>query len=308
MDDLLLIYNFFKRNGNKLVLLTLIWLMFTLMFVQDAFGKHDENIRISNNGIISYYDFEGAKTGDQVIRDKVGKNDMRTFGNPEILNGEQGEGWYSNLVQILGADGFSYLEIPFTPNYNSKSFTIGFWGGFGSVGLDVNREFGPWDLHKNYYWSWGDKISLYITSELVEEEVVWWVEGDDDEVQTFQMEQYTVNLKFGDKTYIFPLHETEFLYTHYTVVYDGVNDVLVGYWEGQQQIRARNILRPAVGGNPIRFATDHKLVHNFSGRFDEIVFYNRPITPIEVAKLYSGMGLKVEPKLKLTTTWGEVKR
>ena len=308
MDDLLLIYNFFKRNGNKLVLLTLIWLMFTLMFVQDAFGKHDENIRISNNGIISYYDFEGAKTGDQVIRDKDGKNDMRTFGNPEILNGEQGEGWYSNLVQILGADGFSYLEIPFTPNYNSKSFSIGFWGGFGSVGLDVNREFGPWDLHKNYYWSWGDKISLYITSELVEEEVVWWVEGDDDEVQTFQMEQYTVNLKFGDKTYTFPLHETEFLYTHYTVVYDGVNDVLVGYWEGQQQIRERNILRPAVGGNPIRFATDHKLEHNFSGRFDEIVFYNRPITPIEVAKLYSGMGLKVEPKLKLTTTWGEVKR
>ena len=200
------------------------------------------------------------------------------------------------------------MEIPYTPNYNSKSFTIGFWGGFGSVGLDVNREFGPWDLHKNYYWSWGNKIALYLTSEIVEEEVVWWVEGDDDEVQTFQMEQYTVNLKFGDKTYIFPMHETEFMYTHYTIVYDGDNDILIGYWEGQQQIRERNILRPAVGGNPIRFAADHKLVHNFSGRFDEIVFYNRPLTPIEVAKLYSGMGMIVEPKLKLTTTWGEVKR
>ena len=287
----------------------IIFLVLLLLFSVKAEGKHDENIRISNYGIISYYDFEGAKTGDQVIRDKVGKNDMRLFGNPEIIDGTDGQSWYSNLVQILGADGFSYLEIPFTPNYNSKSFTIVFWGGFGSVGLDVNREFGPWDLHKNYYWSWGDKISLYITSELVEQEVVWWVEGDDDdEVQTFQMEQYTVNLKFGDKTYTFPLHETEFLYTHYTVVYDGDNDILIGYWEGQQQIRERNILRPAVGGNPIRFAADHKLVHNFSGRFDEIVFYNRPITPIEVAKLYSGMGMKVEPKLKLATTWGEVKK
>ena len=142
---------------------------------------------------------------------------------------------------------------------------------------------------------------------MVEEEVVWWVEGDDEEVQTFQLEQYTVNLKFGDKTYIFPLHETEFLYTHYTVVYDGVNDVLIGYWEGQQQIRERNVLRPAVGGNPIRFGADYKLEHNFSGRFDEIVFYNRPLTPIEVAKLYSGMGLQIKPKLKLSTTWGEVK-
>ena len=284
-----------------------IFLFLLLLFSLSASGKHDNDIRITNNGIISYYDFEGAKTGDQVIRDKFGKNDMRTFGNPEILNGEQGEGWYSNLVQILGADGFSYLEIPFIPNYNSKSFSIGFWGGFGSVGLDVNREFGPWDLHKNYYWSWGNKISLYITSEMVEEEVVWWIEGDDEEVQTFQLEQYTVNLKFGDKTYIFPMHETEFLYTHYTVVYDGVNDVLIGYWEGQQQIRERNVLRPAVGGNPIRFGTDHKLEHNFSGRFDEIVFYNRPLTPIEVAKLYSGMGLQINPKLKLSTTWGEVK-
>ena len=284
-----------------------IFLFLLLLLSLSASGKHDNDIRISNNGIISYYDFEGAKTGDQVIRDKIGKNDMRTFGNPEILNGEQGEGWYSNLVQILGADGFSYLEIPFTPNYNSKSFSIGFWGGFGSVGLDVNREFGPWDLHKNYYWSWGNKISLYITSEMVEEEVVWWVEGDDEEVQTFQLEQYTVNLKFGDKTYTFPMHETEFMYTHYTIVYDGVNDVLIGYWEGQQQIRERNVLRPAVGGNPIRFGTDHKLEHNFSGRFDEIVFYNRPLTPIEVAKLYSGIGLQIKPKLKLSTTWGEVK-
>ena len=293
---------------DEYVVVFLMWLFFTILFVQQTYGKHDENIRISNNGIISYYDFEGAKTGDQVIRDKVGKNDMRLFGNPEIIDGNDDGGWYSHLVQILGADGFSYLEMPYTPNYNSKSFTIGFWGGFGSVGLDVNREFGPWDLHKNYYWSWGNKIALYLTSEIVEQEVVWWVEGDDDEVQTFQMEQYTVNLKFGDKTYTFPLHESEFMYTHYAVVYDGDNDILIGYWEGQQQIRERNILRPAVGGNPIRFASDHKLEHNFSGRFDEIVFYNRPITPIEVAKLYSGMGLKIEPKLKLTTTWGEVKR
>ena len=297
-----------KTIKDEYVVVFLMWLFFTILFVQQTYGKHDENIRISNNGIISYYDFEGAKTGDQVVRDKVGKNDMRLFGNPEIIDGNDDGGWYSHLVQILGADGFSYLEMPYTPNYNSKSFTIGFWGGFGSVGLDVNREFGPWDLHKNYYWSWGNKIALYLTSEIVEQEVVWWIEGDEDEVQTFQLEQYTVNLKFGDKTYTFPLHETEFLYTHYAVVYDGDNDILIGYWEGQQQIRERNILRPAVGGNPIRFAADHKLVHNFSGRFDEIVFYNRPITPIEVAKLYSGMGLKVAPKLKLTTTWGEVKR
>ena len=286
----------------------IIFLVLLLLFSVKAEGKHDEDIRISNNGIISYYDFEGAKTGDQVIRDKVGKNDMRLFGNPEIIDGNDDGGWYSHLVQILGADGFSYLEMPYTPNYNSKSFTIGFWGGFGSVGLDVNREFGPWDLHKNYYWSWGNKIALYLTTEIVDQEVVWWVEGDDDEVETFQMEQYTVNLKFGDKTYTFPLHESEFMYTHYAVVYDGDNDILIGYWEGQQQIRERNILRPAVGGNPIRIAADHKLEHNFSGRFDEIVFYNRPLTPIEVAKLYSGMGMKVEPKLKLATTWGEVKK
>ena len=168
----------------------IIFLFLLLLFSLKAEGKHDESIRISNNGIVSYYDFEGAKTGDQVIRDKVGKNDMKLYGNPEIIDGEQGEGWYSNLVQILGADGFSYLEMSYIPNYNSKSFTIGFWGGFGSVGLDVNREFGPWDLHKNYYWSWGNKIALYLTTEIVDQEVIWWVEGDDDEVETFQMEQY----------------------------------------------------------------------------------------------------------------------
>ena len=129
----------------------LMWLFFTILFVQDTYGKHYDDVRIPNNGIVSYYDFEDAKAEDQVIRDKFGSNDMRIFGDIDIINGVQEGGWYSHLVQILGADGFSYLEMPFIPEYNSKSFSIGFYGGFGTVGLDVEREFGPWNLDKNYF-------------------------------------------------------------------------------------------------------------------------------------------------------------
>ena len=186
-----------------------IFICLLLLFVFKADGKHYDNVRIPNNGIISYYDFEGAKAEDQVIRDKFGSNDMRIFGDIDIINGAEEGGWYSHLVQILGADGFSYLEMPFIPEYNSKSFSIGFYGGFGTVGLDVEREFGPWNLDKNYFWSWGNKIAVYITSDMVEQEVAWFVEGDD-EPETFTLEQYTTNLKFGDKTYVFYTHDAQF--------------------------------------------------------------------------------------------------
>ena len=285
----------------------LMWLFFTILFVQDTYGKHYDDVRIPNNGIVSYYDFEDARSEDQVIRDKFGSNDMRIFGDIDIINGVQEGGWYSHLVQILGADGFSYLEMPFIPEYNSKSFSIGFYGGFGTVGLDVEREFGPWNLDKNYFWSWGNKIAVYITADMVEQEVAWFVEGDD-EPETFTLEQYTTNLKFGDKTYVFYTHDAQFAYHQYVVVYDGANDTLMGYWDGQQHIRELNVSRPVVSGKPIRFATDHKLEHNFSGRFDEITFYNRPLTPLEVTRYYGGIGLEIKSQNSLVTTWGEMKK
>jgi hypothetical protein len=257
--------------------------MFTLMFVQDVYGRHYDEVRIPNNGIVSYYDFEGSHTGDLTIPDKAGKNNMKVVGFPEIIDGTAGEGWYSNLVEVVGANAFSFLEIPYTPEFNSKSFSIGFYGGF--CGLD------SWDLHKNYYWSWGDNLAMCITTEEVD--------GD---------ELYTTNLRFGNKTYSFFTHAEQFAYYHYVVVYDGTNRILMGYWDGQQQIRDTDVSRPSVSGSPIRFATDNNLNHNFSGRFDEIAIYNRPLTPIEVTRYYGGVGLEIEPKGKLACTWGEVKR
>ena len=267
-----------------------IFLFLSLLFTIEAHGKHYDEVRIPNNGIVSYYDFEGSHTGDPIFLDKVGNNGMKVFGFPEIIDGTAGEGWYSNLVQILGADGFSYLEIPFVPKYNTKSFSIGFQGGFGNLGGVEN-----WNFNKNHYWSWGDKIAMYMTSEVVTEE-------------DYEYELYTTNLKFGNKTYKFLTHDAQFAYHHYVVVYDGANRTLLGYWDGQQQIRDTNVPRPPVSGSPIRFAADHDLDHNFSGRFDEIAFYNRPLTPLEVTKYYGGIGLKIDPKLKLTITWGEMKK
>ena len=265
------------------VVVFLMWLFFTIIFVQDVYGKHYDEVRIPNNGIVSYYDFEGSHTGDLTIPDKAGKNNMKVVGFPEIIDGTAGEGWYSNLVEVVGANAFSFLEIPYTPEFNSKSFSIGFYGGF--CGLD------SWDLHKNYYWSWGDNLAMCITIEVVDED-----------------ELYTTNLRFGNKTYSFFTHAEQFAYYHYVVVYDGTNRILMGYWDGQQQIRDTNVSRPSVSGSPIRFATDNNLNHNFSGRFDEIAIYNRPLTPIEVTRYYGGVGLEIEPKGKLAYTWGEVKR
>jgi len=288
-----------------------IFLFLSLLFTLKAHGKHYDEVRIPNNGIVSYYDFEGSHTGDPTIPDKVGKNDMKVFGFPRIVDGTAGEGWYSNLVEVVGTDGFSFLEIPYIHKYNTKSFSIGFYGGFGTL---FDGTIGLWDLHKNYYWSWGDKIAMCITAETVVEEE-HWVEGimingvmvEQEMVDEVEYELYTTNLRFGDKTYSFYTHDAQFAYHQYVVVYDGTNRILMGYWDGQQHIRELNVPRPKVSGSPIRFATDHDLEHNFSGRFDEIAFYNRPLTPIEVTRYYGGMSLKIEPKEKLTWIWGEVK-
>ena len=268
---------------DQYVVVFLMWLFFTILFVQDSYGKHYDNVKIPNNGIVSYYDFEGSHTGDPTIPDKAGKNNMKVVGFPRIVDGTAGEGWYSNLVEVVGANAFSFLEIPYTPEFNSKSFSIGFYGGF--CGLD------SWDLHKNYYWSWGDNLAMCITTEEVD--------GD---------ELYTTNLRFGNKTYSFFTHAEQFAYYHYVVVYDGTNRILMGYWDGQQQIRDTNVSRPSVSGSPIRFATDNNLNHNFSGRFDEIAIYNRPLTPIEVTRYYGGVGLEIKSQNSLVTIWGEMKK
>ena len=293
----------------------IIFLCLLLLFSLKADGKHYDSMKIPNNGIVSFYDFEGSQTGDPIFTDKVGKNDMKAFGFIEIIDGTGDYSWYSNLAQILGADGFSWMEIPFIPQYNTKSFSIGFLGGFGTVGLDVKRGFGPWNLHNNHFWSWGDKIAMYITTEIVTE---YWNEGlkrwqdeiidglDEDDIYKYPI--YTTHLRFGDKRYKFFTHDPEFDYNHYVVVYDGIDRTLMGYWEGQLHIRELDVPRPTVSGHPIRFGTDHKLVNNISGRFDEIAFYNRPLTPHEVAKYYGGRGLEIKPKNKLAWTWGEVKR
>ncbi len=298
----------------RLIGVGIIFLCLLLLFSWKADGKHYDDVRIPNNGLISFYDFEGSQTGDPFFPDKVGKNYMKAFGFIEIIDGTGDYSWYSNLAQILGADGFSWMEIPFISQYNTKSFSIGFLGGFGTVGLDVKRGFGPWNLHNNYFWSWGDKIAMYITTETVTE---YWNEKlrqwqDEiidglDEVDIYKYPLYTTHLRFGDKRYKFFTHDPEFDYNHYVVVYDGVNRVLMGYWEGQQHFRELNVQRPLVSGHPIRFGTDNKLANNISGRFEEIAFYNRPLTPSEVTRYFGGRGLKIKPKNKMAWTWGELK-
>ena len=48
-------------------------LFLSLFFTLNAFGKHFNDVRIPNNGIVSFYDFEGSQNGDPIFPDKVGK-------------------------------------------------------------------------------------------------------------------------------------------------------------------------------------------------------------------------------------------
>ena len=53
----------------------IIFLCLLLLFSLKADGKHYDSMKIPNNGIVSFYDFEGSQTGDPIFPDKVGKND-----------------------------------------------------------------------------------------------------------------------------------------------------------------------------------------------------------------------------------------
>ena len=64
-----------ERATIRLVGVVTIFLFLSLLFTLNAYGKHYDGMRIPNNGIVSFYDFEGSQTGDPIFPDKVGKND-----------------------------------------------------------------------------------------------------------------------------------------------------------------------------------------------------------------------------------------
>ncbi len=46
----------------------------------------------------------------------------------------------------------------------------------------------------------------------------------------------------------------------------------------------------------------------FIGIIDEVLIYNRAVSANEVKQLFMAQGLSVEPRSKLTTQWGNIKK
>ena len=62
------------------------------------------------------------------------------------------------------------------------------------------------------------------------------------------------------------------------------------------------IPRSSISGYPIMFGGN-----GFAGRFDDIKLYNKRLRPWEITANYWGTEYSVDPKNKLSITWGEVK-
>ena len=62
------------------------------------------------------------------------------------------------------------------------------------------------------------------------------------------------------------------------------------------------IPRSSMFGHPIVFGGS-----GFAGRFDDIKLYNKRLRPWEITANYWGTEYSVDPKNKVTTTWGEIK-
>ena len=265
---------YLSNYRDHILVYFLIWLMFTFMFVESSFGIGEHESLVSS-GLKHFWGFEDE---NNLLRDEKGLVHGEEHGLVQYVP-QEFSFTFNDVIHLHGNINDAKIRFP-RWSMGEGSWSLNFWFGYGIHLIDLkDHELFLHELVDGLIFKWGN-IKV--------------------EYNRRPDPRDLLEVIVGDKFYSWELDGFEYYYVSLT--YEE-NDVGVNLWiDGVNHTFLRS--KPNVLDSKIQFGGE-----NFAGRINDVAYYNRAIKGWEITRNYFAVkGMKIKPKLKLTTTWGEIKR
>ncbi|MBM3242874.1 LamG domain-containing protein [Candidatus Poribacteria bacterium] len=257
--------------------------VFTIM-VTPIWHANVADAQLVERGLVSYWAFDKDTIEGGILKDVWGNNDGKIYGDPKVINGKVKES-----LEFDGVD--DYVEVPDNDSLDmgKSDFSICAW-----IKTEAKEVFdfmavifGDGDMMGG-----GDpSYSILLFSKTM---------------PAFELYDLKTYLDRDGHNSQKPVNDGK--YYHLAWVFDHDKDCSI-YINGKFDIKydismigdLNNNQDSMIGNQPTRDFF-------FPGVIDELVIYNRTLSEAEVAKNFDAKGLSVEPMVRVTLTWGEIKK
>ena len=238
---------------------------------------------IATDGLVSYWSFDKTSVEGKVVKDVWGENHGNMVGDPQIAMGKVGD-----ALEFDGED--DYVEVADDESLEGlPAMTISAW--------ILKNEGHMTILGKRDSWGNGEDREYHLWTD--PENTIRFRVFDEADKQVGFLTDPDV-LRIGE-------------WTHIAVAWDGLqtSEGLALYVNAVDTPFTPNDSGPfgnmSSGPSSLDIGRrgDEKIY--FNGIMDEICIYNRALTEAEVKQNLGAKGLAVEPNMKLSLTWGQVR-
>ena len=265
---------YLSHNKDQVTVFFLIWLMFTLMFVQDAFGDKDYFVE---RNLLYIWDFEDSKhyETDKKINAEAFIQGKVKWVPPEFSFKESG------VIHLHGdKEPASFFMIPSVyTNHTFTNWTLDFEFAIGTHALDhEDHVLDQGSIMDGEIVEWGDlKVTYFVQDDGWRGKII------------VEYRQRTISIS----------NVSAFDYHHLVLRSE---DHGVSIWVNTRCVDYIQTPRTSMESEKIMFAFD-----GFAGRLDNVKLYNAKLEPWEISENYWGETLNINKREKLVTSWGELK-
>ncbi len=187
---------------------------------------------------------------------------------------------FNDVIHLHGnLERQTFIRIP-NENLNQNSWSLEFWFGYGVHSEDLENQEAEWiDLGDGTVFEWGDiRVTYIYRTDQPDNTLLFRIDGREYTLDVDIFTYYQVVINYNERE------------RGYNIWVDSVN---YKFFRASSDIVGPSLV---FGGN------------GFSGRFNDVKFYNRTLKGWEIVQnFYAKRGLVIEPKGKLVTTWGRIK-
>lgn len=239
--------------------------------------------QIVRDGLISYWTFDEADIKGGKVKDVIGGQDAAIIGTPK-----QVEGKIKGALQFNGTT--DYLEV--TEDINASKIPA----------KEITLE--AWVFPENFI-EWGGYLSCFQDNGGFEK---GWTLGCNWQL-SFALSTKGADDGDGILTYLKANPVDPSQWYHIAGTYDGktMNIYINGDLENTSQVQSGDINYPDHAFFTLAIYKDDNEHFPFKGKLDEVRLYKKALSEKEVLQNFNAEGMAVDPREKLSITWGYVK-